>query len=608
MTCTRLPAQSRPYATFKPAGSGVRCSDHPLKIPKPQKMGPDQEQSSELKTCAVFRGQLPDGPRHPFGRTVPFGVAIPAYPRFLRLLMLCVGCAPSKSTYRELAWVMHDAMLDEQNRAIGAVASLSECQSEATMEAPKAKPETVLHHLVLDSSGKKDLDRYTEEFRTELRRLKKVRTTAHAVLAECQRHQAHLAGGGELPGPPTSDAGTDTEQSASNLETIRRDCDAGELGSCEWLAVQYLRGAVVPYDKARGVEMFRRACDGGRAASCWAVAPIVAHSAPKDGAAIYAQAFGLFERDCDAGDIEGCLGLGLAYESGHGVRADLPKAAKAFRRVCDTGETISCHHLGLMYRDGRGVARDMGRAAGLFHQSCRAGNEDACISRMGSTNAYNDSSQEQRAAWNRQRCADGSMSACNQLGWAYTNGRGVPMDVRRSSELFERACGHGDENGCKALEQLCGGKEACGSDPSKDAAVRCDWHRLVQLQKGSSEEIAQKLIKHAKAMLTTSTQGTTDFAEGLYRLANLYLELAEIQRMAGDTKGEAASLEVASKVFKALVREPGHQGFARMDRALFAYGLLLAKRGKKADAKKIAKKLASDHPNTLHALDLPYCI
>jgi len=51
-------------------------------------------------------------------------------------------------------------------------------------------------------------------------------------------------------------------------------------------------------------------------------------------------------------------------------------------------------------------------------------------------------------------CEGGEAKACDDLGWRYAKGLGVPKDKRRAATLFEQACTGGYAVGCRNLGVL----------------------------------------------------------------------------------------------------------------------------------------------------------
>jgi hypothetical protein len=59
----------------------------------------------------------------------------------------------------------------------------------------------------------------------------------------------------------------------------------------------------------------------------------------------------LFERACEAGDLEGCHGLALQYHYGDGVDLNKTRAEHFLKIACDGGYAASCTALDEHYRD-----------------------------------------------------------------------------------------------------------------------------------------------------------------------------------------------------------------------------------------------------------------
>src|SRR5690242_18341587 len=60
-------------------------------------------------------------------------------------------------------------------------------------------------------------------------------------------------------------------------------------------------------------------------------------------------------RQCDAGEPNGCLQLGLLYARGQGVTRDWAQAARYYELACDRGSAEGCSNLGGLYALGQGV-------------------------------------------------------------------------------------------------------------------------------------------------------------------------------------------------------------------------------------------------------------
>ncbi len=222
-------------------------------------------------------------------------------------------------------------------------------------------------------------------------------------------------------------------------------CEHGSLTSCSILGRSYMLGRGVPKDLARAKALLGRACDGDVAQACGRLGEIA--FAEKDLArskelldrscsagwftacetlgkialavpgAKNLDAFSLFKRSCNAGDGEGCWGLGTLFSLGLGVRKSDSEAFTYFTRACDGGARLGCVSLSQALDEGRGTPPDAAAAARVLEGPCER--------------AY--------------------FEACRNLGMHYFQGRGVPRDPAKSTKLLERACEGGDGGGCLLL-------------------------------------------------------------------------------------------------------------------------------------------------------------
>jgi len=54
------------------------------------------------------------------------------------------------------------------------------------------------------------------------------------------------------------------------------------------------------------------------------------------------------ETSCKKGDADACLGLGLAYEVGAGVKQSYSKANALYEKACNLGDAMGCFNLGVL--------------------------------------------------------------------------------------------------------------------------------------------------------------------------------------------------------------------------------------------------------------------
>ena len=57
------------------------------------------------------------------------------------------------------------------------------------------------------------------------------------------------------------------------------------------------------------------------------------------------QAFGLYRKACDGGQLAGCYIVAVSYRSGEGVPRDPDEAVAFFRKACDGGDPAACEDL-----------------------------------------------------------------------------------------------------------------------------------------------------------------------------------------------------------------------------------------------------------------------
>ena len=81
-----------------------------------------------------------------------------------------------------------------------------------------------------------------------------------------------------------------------------------------------------------------------------------------------ARAATLFQKACDGGHAQGCLGIGFAYFTGRGILKDEGRAAGYYQKACDANVADGCTRLASMYEQGQGVPRDKMRAANLYQR------------------------------------------------------------------------------------------------------------------------------------------------------------------------------------------------------------------------------------------------
>jgi spermidine synthase len=153
-------------------------------------------------------------------------------------------------------------------------------------------------------------------------------------------------------------------------------------------------------------------CDAGQVDSCFVLGIAYMGSRGNDTAALAA-----LDRACAGGIGDACYDLGFLAQHGRGGPADAAKAAVLFRRACDEGVLGACNDLGVAYETGRGVARDSQAALTLLRHACRGGLAAGCfdLGAVYEAGAGGDRSPVEAAAAYKAACDRAYAPACARL-------------------------------------------------------------------------------------------------------------------------------------------------------------------------------------------------
>jgi len=295
--------------------------------------------------------------------------------------------------------------------------------------------------------------------------------------ADCPRGM--VAVGGKCTKPTANVAHVCASTDAADC---RKQCDLGNAESCSRLAymVHYGREGQ-KQDVAEAARLYQRACDGGVQNSCAGLGFLYGAGAgglTQD----VAKQVALTRRACDAGDPRGCNNLGALYLNGEGVPRDEVKARTFNEKACNGGWAMGCSNLGTLYKSGRaGLAVDWPKAASLFQKGCDANEGMACrnlanLYWQGGVGFPKDTEKAiqlyRRALPLLQaHCQGGGSGACQNLGWAYENGRGVARDDIKAAGFYRQACNGGSSNGCNDLGRMVEGGRGLPRDDVEAARL-----------------------------------------------------------------------------------------------------------------------------------------
>lgn len=138
---------------------------------------------------------------------------------------------------------------------------------------------------------------------------------------------------------------------ASELETLEKECNDGNMESCLRAALQY-------EDDTKALKLLEKTCNGGYEPSCLVMSIRMMQENPKKGIEYH-------EKRCDAGDAMYCGLLGSMYSDGDGVEKDISKAIIYHDKACNLGLELSCAMLAEMYSKGDGVKNKFNESGDL---------------------------------------------------------------------------------------------------------------------------------------------------------------------------------------------------------------------------------------------------
>jgi TPR repeat protein len=171
---------------------------------------------------------------------------------------------------------------------------------------------------------------------------------------------------------------------------------------------------------------------------------------------LFAQIFGTLEERCEAGNVSGCIGLGVDYEQGELHEQDSSKASALYYRLCRAGHSEGCSSLlkqygaecngtfvsgcfvaGDLYEKGLGaMPPDVLLAVNSYAAGCRA--------RFGATCAFLEKLRQKLCEQN------GWAEECDYLGQSFAQSQN-PEYQAKAAQFYRKACDGGSANGCAHL-------------------------------------------------------------------------------------------------------------------------------------------------------------
>ena len=224
---------------------------------------------------------------------------------------------------------------------------------------------------------------------TKLAPLKKAaKFTALTAAAALVAFSLNACGGGGGSIDELKEAYSKKEQgSCDKLKEARKAaCDKGDLQKCFDLAEAYSLGRDgLKSDGIEAISLYKKACDGEHAEACFGLSgAYIAQGDRAKSQDMMRKALGLWEKECDKGNIKSCGAVGEAYASGKMVEQDLHKGLQLLQKFCDKvknkdeGDISHCLILGSMYAESKGTTQDYEQAKKYYKKVCDMGVQDGC--------------------------------------------------------------------------------------------------------------------------------------------------------------------------------------------------------------------------------------
>jgi len=267
-------------------------------------------------------------------------------------------------------------------------------------------------------------------------------------------------------------------------------CERGTAWSCKHLAEAFEKGDGVAADPERARAYVAKACEKGDAEACGQLAtaataagsaPAAAPAAPggEDLLAEAAKSFesgehelarALFDRACEAGQLDGCAGAARVWRLGFGGPPDLEKARARLDAIYGEGGRPPTREYVLAVYRNTGASLEGEAIMERMTAMCDAGCGLACnlLGRMWMDGNGGEADAEKgREHWRRSEamlvkdCDAGDGYACEDVAWIWHSGKGVEADEekaqsywKRARDLLARLCDEGDEEACESAHDL----------------------------------------------------------------------------------------------------------------------------------------------------------
>lgn len=170
--------------------------------------------------------------------------------------------------------------------------------------------------------------------------------------------------------------GTSVYTNAVTIKTIQKNCEKGNLKSCNKVARMYEDGNGTKQDIIKAIHFYKKSCDADDLVGCYNLG--LAYHEGKGVEQNITKAINIYKKACDKGDGFSCTNLGDIYINSKSVKQNPTKGISLYRQGCEFGNYVGCVNLGVMYYNGNYIKQNINKALNLFKKSCDNGNNDGC--------------------------------------------------------------------------------------------------------------------------------------------------------------------------------------------------------------------------------------
>ncbi|MFT4622172.1 MAG: TPR repeat protein [Myxococcota bacterium] len=259
----------------------------------------------------------------------------------------------------------------------------------------------------------------------------------------------------------------------TGLELVRDACAQGAPLACYRLGSALLDAPGIAPDPPAAAAALRTACDAEQAEACADLGQLFVRGTGVSNDPPTARR--LVQRSCDLGFLRACGEVGGMWVGGYGGPADPSNGRALAVKGCEgTLHGPTCERAAALLAEGVGGPTDVAGARRLQAKACTAGHPTSCsvvathLHQAGDSNSARElatrgcaldagdscvlvgilelrglgGAEDPRSALLHlvRGCDAGHARACQAAGALLAEGKRVPLDTARSSELLARAC------------------------------------------------------------------------------------------------------------------------------------------------------------------------